>query len=119
MKLPLPPFRRSRPVGRSAALMSPGAGLAADASSLTSLRKAPHQPAPEALWVFDQTEAPPCPPRVSGGRRSEVKEEGRAQPGPGDMSAVGRPMPSACAQSASKPALCASQVTLSALEQPT
>jgi hypothetical protein len=28
---------------------------------------------------------------MSGGRRSEVKEEGRAQPGPGDMSGVGHP----------------------------
>jgi hypothetical protein len=80
-------------MGCSAALMSPGAGLAADASSLTSLRRTPHRPAHEALWVFDHAEAPPCAPRVSGGRRSEVKEEGRAQPGPGDMSAVGRPTP--------------------------
>jgi hypothetical protein len=32
-------------------------------------------------------------PSASGGRRSEVKEEGRAQPGPGDMSEGGRPMP--------------------------
>jgi len=31
------------------------------------------------------------PPRMPGGRRSEVKEEGRAQPGPGDMSGVGHP----------------------------
>ena len=28
---------------------------------------------------------------LSGGRRSEVKEEGRAKPGPGDMSAVDHP----------------------------
>jgi hypothetical protein len=39
-----------------------------------------------------------CQPRASGGRRSEVKEEGRAQPGPGDMSAAGHPMALACAQ---------------------
>ena len=32
-----------------------------------------------------------CQPRASGGRRSEVKEEGRAQPDPGDMSGVGHP----------------------------
>src|SRR5437879_4857569 len=30
-------------------------------------------------------------PRTAGDRRSEVKEEGRAQPGPGDMSGVGHP----------------------------
>jgi hypothetical protein len=33
--------------------------------------------------------------RVAGDRRSEVKEEGLAKPGPGDMSGVGRPSPSA------------------------
>ena len=30
-------------------------------------------------------------PRAAGDRRSEVKEEGRAQHGPGDMSEGGRP----------------------------
>jgi hypothetical protein len=34
-------------------------------------------------------------PRTSGGRRSEVKEEGWAQPIPGDMSGAGHPMASA------------------------
>src|SRR4051794_40791366 len=29
---------------------------------------------------------------MRGGRRSEVKEEARAQPGPGDMSGVGHPV---------------------------
>lgn len=33
------------------------------------------------------------PPRVAGGRRSEVKAEGRAQPAPGDTSSVGHPPP--------------------------
>src|SRR3954468_12453892 len=32
-------------------------------------------------------------PRESGGQRSEVKEEGRAKPGPGDMSGVAHPAP--------------------------
>ena len=36
-------------------------------------------------------------PRASGGRRSEVKEEGWAQPASGDMSAVGHPMALAAA----------------------
>ena len=31
-------------------------------------------------------------PRTSGGRRSEVKEEGRPKGAPGDMSAVGHPL---------------------------
>ena len=34
-------------------------------------------------------------PRASGDRRSEVKEEGRAKPGPGDMSGACPPMPEA------------------------
>jgi hypothetical protein len=87
-------------MGRSAALMSPGAGLAAGASSFTSLRKAPHRPARAALFAFDEGRAPRCPPRASGARRSEVKEEARAQPGPGDMSVVGYPMPLAARGSA-------------------
>jgi hypothetical protein len=40
-------------MGHSAPLMSPGAGLAADASSFTSRRKAPHQPALAAFAVFN------------------------------------------------------------------
>ena len=34
-------------------------------------------------------------PRAPGDRRSEVKEEGRAKPGPGDMNGAGRPVTSA------------------------
>jgi hypothetical protein len=45
-------LRESRPMGRSAPLMSPSAVLAAGASSMTSLRKAPHRPAPAALRMF-------------------------------------------------------------------
>ena len=46
-----------------------------------------------APWsTFPVDKRPGMPPRESGGQRSEVKEEGRAQPGPGDMSGGGHPV---------------------------
>ena len=67
---------------------------AAGASSFTSLRGTPHRPDRAPLW-HALTRATVVLPRASGGRRSEVKEEGWAQPIPGDMSGAGHPMPSA------------------------
>jgi len=65
---------------------------AADASSLTSLRRAPHRPDPDPQWRRGPRASPPMPhAKDVGWPSSEVKEEGRAQPGPGDMSGVGHP----------------------------
>ena len=75
--------------GYSATRMSSGQ-VCALPSPLIALRKAP-RPRVLAVQLGD-----PCPPTRSGwaawgARRSEVKEEGRAQPGPGDTSGGGRP----------------------------
>jgi len=74
----------------------------ADASSFTSLRRAPHRPDLPPSLVFEGfARHRGCRPRTAGGRRSEVKEEGRAQPDPGDMSAAGHPAALARAMPAS------------------
>src|SRR5213596_1711580 len=83
-----------RPPGRCAPLMSPGPGVARP-SSFTSLCTAPHRPDLAPLEHFDESQ-PGAPPRVSGDRRSEVKEEALAvRPRPGGMNGAGYPAASA------------------------
>lgn len=66
----------------------------ADAASFfTSLRRAPRRPAQAALLQFCGRKVEAYSARVMGGRRSEVKEERRAQPGAGDTSSGGLPSP--------------------------
>jgi hypothetical protein len=81
------------PVERSAPLMSSGVGLRPPPPSLLRCAEHPVVPIRERRGFS----AIPMPrrtsPRVEGGRHSEVKKEGRAQPGPGDMSGVGHPSP--------------------------
>jgi hypothetical protein len=70
---------------------------AAGASSFTSLRTAPHRPDRGTPWRSTVANSQRLPPRAAGGRRSEVKEEGRAQPAPGDVSGGCHPLALACA----------------------
>src|SRR5262245_37560482 len=57
--------------------MSPGPARGRP-SSFTSLHTAPRRPALAPSWWLDRQGAQRVPPRVSGTRRSEVKEEDRA-----------------------------------------
>jgi len=84
--------RGSRPAGRSAPLMSPGVGLRPPPPPLLRYAERPTGLLRSRSWCSTDGKPPLHQPRASGGRRSEVKEEGRAQPGPGDMSGVGHPM---------------------------
>ena len=80
------------PPGRFTALMSPVAVLRTTPPPLLRSVKRPtvlirhHSGSSTSRATVDSR------PRASGGRRSEVKEEGRAQPGPGDMSGGGHPV---------------------------
>ena len=71
--------------------MSPGSGLRPKPPPL--LRCAGHPSGPiRQQRLFAIVERHPCGlPRAWGGRCSEVKEEGWAKPGPGDMSESGHP----------------------------
>jgi len=85
-------LRGIRPAGRSAALMSSGSGCARP-SPFTSLRSTPRRPDPVGIGCSTAARHPGPPPRAPGTRHSEVKEEGWAQPCPGDMSGGGCPVP--------------------------
>jgi hypothetical protein len=80
--------------GRSVPLMSPDDGCAA-VSSFTSLHRTPCHPEPRRMGFPTVERQQGLRPRVAGARRSEVKEEGRPQAGPGDRSGGGHPPPSA------------------------
>ncbi len=73
--------------GGSAPRISSGQ-VCALSSPLIALRKAPH---PFVVGLQARTQTTPSGWAVRGARRSEVKEERRAQPVPGDMSGGGRP----------------------------
>ena len=84
---------RMRPTGHFTALMSPAAGLRPTAPPLLRSAKRPAVLIREAVACLSLAELLRAT-RASGGRRSEVKEEGWAQPGPGDMSGGDHPMAS-------------------------
>jgi hypothetical protein len=84
------PFGR---MGYSAPRMSSGQ-VCALPSPLIALRKAPHPPALSVQLRDARTPTTRSGWAARGARRSEVKEEGRAQPGLGDTSGDGRPAPS-------------------------
>ena len=79
---------------RSANVPRPGP-QAAQGSSLISLRKAHHRRGLEALRSIGQHDATRPRPRVSGGLRSEIKEEAAR---PGHIRGEGDPVASASPQ---------------------
>ncbi len=83
---------RDRAAGVLCSVHVPRGRPVAGASSFTSLRTTPHRPDRETPRRSTVANSPRLPPRAAGGRRSEVKEEGRAQLAPRDMSVVGHPL---------------------------
>ncbi len=99
-----PCFGRSmRGVVRAAAagcpppLMSPVAGLPAVVSSFTSLRGAPDTRGWQQRWRAGEVPVLPAGAGRRGASRSEVKEEGRAKPGPGERARTQTVLRTVCA----------------------
>src|SRR4051812_34464122 len=83
--------RRIGAPGHSVPLMSPGFRLRQKPPPLLRSTERPDTPILDRPGCCVAEEAPCCWTRTLGSRRSEVKEEGPATPGPGDMSGVGCP----------------------------